>query len=382
MVESWLGRTIKIRGFLQVLKLACEDIFHGYFAVRLDSPPTGDEPALLLEGFLRVSNIPTNKVFLTWESWGSCSLSCGSGTQSRMRTCDSPAQAGTGLDCVGEDTGFQSCNTESCDTATTQAPVDGNWGSWGSWSSCSKTCDTGIATRTRDCDDPAPVGTGADCVGDSEETSICIEESCVADGYTVTSELTFSSGVTSSNFDSIKEDLAAAIADTLEVDSSTVSLTLKSDLRSSSIVVVVTIATTDEDVADDLQDDIDASSFVSDVNTACNSAPSLSAAGVILDYVDETACGGCEPKEPTLGSKGPLDKCRNRLNYRTCGKAAMKGKCSRNWWQFFCQATCKKCCGNIWGDKRCDRLKFLCNKKRKTGAEVRRKCRKACEKCK
>ena len=38
-------------------------IFHGYFAVRLDSPPTGDEPALLLEGFLHVSNIPTNKVF-------------------------------------------------------------------------------------------------------------------------------------------------------------------------------------------------------------------------------------------------------------------------------------------------------------------------------
>ena len=62
MVESWVGRTLKIRGFLQVLKLACEDIFHGYFAVRLDSPPTGDEPALLLEGFLHVSNIPTNKV--------------------------------------------------------------------------------------------------------------------------------------------------------------------------------------------------------------------------------------------------------------------------------------------------------------------------------
>ena len=57
--------------------------------------------------------------------------------------------------------------------------VDGNWGSWGSWSSCSKTCDTGIKRRTRNCDDPAPAGTGADCVGDSDEASICIEESCV-----------------------------------------------------------------------------------------------------------------------------------------------------------------------------------------------------------
>ena len=105
--------------------------------------------------------------------------------------------------------------------------------------------------------------------------------------------MTFSDGVTSSNFDSIKEDLAAAIADVLGVDSSTVSLTLKSDLRSSSIVVVVTITTTDEDIADNLQDDIDSNSFVSDVNTEVNSSPSLSAAGVVLDYVDETACGGC-----------------------------------------------------------------------------------------
>ena len=50
-------------GFLQVLhcySLHAKDIFHGYFAVRLDS--SGDEPALLLEGFLHVSNIPTNNV--------------------------------------------------------------------------------------------------------------------------------------------------------------------------------------------------------------------------------------------------------------------------------------------------------------------------------
>ena len=99
--------------------------------------------------------------------------------------------------------------------------------------------------------------------------------------------------MTSSNFDSIKEDLAAAIAETLGVDSSTVSLTLNSDLRSSSIVVYVTITTTDQDVADDLQDDIDANCFVSDVNTAVNSSTSLVAAGVVLDYVYDTACGGC-----------------------------------------------------------------------------------------
>ena len=105
--------------------------------------------------------------------------------------------------------------------------------------------------------------------------------------------MTFSDGVTLSNFDSIKEDLAAAIANVLGVDSSKVSLKPKSELRSSSIVVVVTITTTNEDVADDLQDYINANSFVSDVNTEVSSSPSLAAAGVVLDYVDGTACGGC-----------------------------------------------------------------------------------------
>ena len=107
----------------------------------------------------------------------------------------------------------------------------------------------------------------------------------------------------------------------------------------------------------------------------------------IKKYCSKAECGTSVAHiftflEPSQGSKEPKDKCRNRLDYRTCGKAAMKGKCSRNWWQFFCMATCKRCCGNIWGDKRCDRLKFLCKKKRKSGAEVRKKCRKACGTCK
>ena len=106
--------------------------------------------------------------------------------------------------------------------------------------------------------------------------------------------MTFSNGVTSSNFDSIKDDLATAIADTLGVDNSTVSLTLKSDFkRSSSVVVVVSITTTDQNVADDLLDDINSKSFVSDVNTEVSSSSALQAAGVVLDYVKETACGGC-----------------------------------------------------------------------------------------
>ena len=116
----------------------------------------------------------------------------------------------------------------------------------------------------------------------------------ILDGeYTVTSEMTFSSGVTEANFDSIKSDLIAALASVLGVAESSISLSLKSDLRSSSIIVVVTITATSEDAADDLQDSIDSSSFVSSVNTQINSSSALAANGVVLDYVSDSTCGGC-----------------------------------------------------------------------------------------
>ena len=52
----------------------------------------------------------------TWGSWGLCSLSCGNGTRSRERLCDSPAPVGAGLPCVGDDTEYETCNPESCDS--------------------------------------------------------------------------------------------------------------------------------------------------------------------------------------------------------------------------------------------------------------------------
>merc|ERR1712241_478289 len=68
---------------------------------------------------------PVNCEWSDW-SWGTCSVTCGGGTQSGSRTVSQEAANG-GTDCTGETTATQPCNTESC-----QDPVNCEWSAW-SW---------------------------------------------------------------------------------------------------------------------------------------------------------------------------------------------------------------------------------------------------------
>ena len=58
--------------------------------------------------------------------------------------------------------------------------IDGEWGPWASWSSCSISCGKGgFRKRTRKCDNPAPKGTGENCVGEHEQLKSCmVAEMC------------------------------------------------------------------------------------------------------------------------------------------------------------------------------------------------------------
>ncbi|XP_070555427.1 uncharacterized protein [Ptychodera flava] len=53
--------------------------------------------------------------------------------------------------------------------------VHGNWSEWSEWSECSVTCGPGqgVQIRTRNCTNPAPLLTGDDCIGPSNETIPC-----------------------------------------------------------------------------------------------------------------------------------------------------------------------------------------------------------------
>lgn len=50
-----------------------------------------------------------------WTPWGQCSVSCGTGLQSRYRFCSNPQQSGSGLPCLGSHREDQVCVGAPCD---------------------------------------------------------------------------------------------------------------------------------------------------------------------------------------------------------------------------------------------------------------------------
>ena len=56
--------------------------------------------------------------------------------------------------------------------------ADGNWGSWETWGECSKTCGTGSRLRSRECNDPPAMNGGAECVGDNFDQDYCNDYPC------------------------------------------------------------------------------------------------------------------------------------------------------------------------------------------------------------
>ena len=56
--------------------------------------------------------------------------------------------------------------------------MDGGWGEWAEWSDCSQTCGGGTQTRERLCDSPEPAYGGIQCVGETSETESCNDDEC------------------------------------------------------------------------------------------------------------------------------------------------------------------------------------------------------------
>ncbi|XP_033736371.1 uncharacterized protein LOC117324562 [Pecten maximus] len=116
-------------------------------------------------------NCPIDGGYGSWMAWASCSVSCGGGTRSRGRLCDNPYPQYNGAQCVGPDTTSETCNTQVC-------IIDGGWGGWSAFGACTKTCGTGVYSRSRACDSPLPANGGNPCSGASSEFSDCNTNAC------------------------------------------------------------------------------------------------------------------------------------------------------------------------------------------------------------
>ena len=56
--------------------------------------------------------------------------------------------------------------------------VDGNWGAWSSFGACSQTCGPGTQTHSRICDSPGPLYGGLYCQGSATESQSCKVQDC------------------------------------------------------------------------------------------------------------------------------------------------------------------------------------------------------------
>ncbi|XP_067391212.1 hemicentin-1 isoform X2 [Emydura macquarii macquarii] len=118
---------------------------------------------------------PVDGKWATWTSWSACTVSCGGGTKQRTRDCSDPTPQFGGHNCEGNDIQIDFCNSDPC-------PIHGNWGPWSSWGACSRTCNGGQMRRYRTCDNPRPVNGGRACAGADTQIQRCNNELCPVDG--------------------------------------------------------------------------------------------------------------------------------------------------------------------------------------------------------
>uniref|UniRef100_A0A8C9UYJ1 Thrombospondin 2a n=1 Tax=Scleropages formosus TaxID=113540 RepID=A0A8C9UYJ1_SCLFO len=108
-----------------------------------------------------------------WSPWSSCSVTCGEGQITRIRHCNAPVPQLGGKDCEGSGRETQRCEAK---------PFDGGWGPWSPWAVCSATCGGGVRSRTHVCNSPRPQYGGRKCQGEATDIEACNQQDCPVDG--------------------------------------------------------------------------------------------------------------------------------------------------------------------------------------------------------
>jgi hypothetical protein len=106
----------------------------------------------------------------TWSQWSSCSVTCGSGMMSRLRTVSVAAKNG-GVPCPTL-TDTTSCGVGCC-------PIACSVSTWSTWSVCSATCGAAVRRRTRQITNDALCG-GTPCPT-TDVSEACALPACAVD---------------------------------------------------------------------------------------------------------------------------------------------------------------------------------------------------------
>ena len=69
--------------------------------------------------------------------------------------------------------------------------VNGQYGIWSSYGSCSKSCDSGVRTKRRTCNNPAPAYGGSPCSGSASHSINCNTQPCLSKFFFPLKEIIF-----------------------------------------------------------------------------------------------------------------------------------------------------------------------------------------------
>lgn len=110
-----------------------------------------------------------NGGYSDWASWSPCIGYCGSGLQSRTRTCSNPEPAFNGAGCSGG-----RGETDDCQHANI-CPGEDGYDEWSPWTLCIQTCGNSTQIRTRKCRDDAAA---EECSEASTQAKPCDNGQC------------------------------------------------------------------------------------------------------------------------------------------------------------------------------------------------------------
>merc|ERR1712029_155578 len=126
----------------------------------------------------KIDNYTCPCLWATWSEWSACSKTCEAGTKSRTRNVETNVR---NVPCIGGSSANVTCNDVCC-------PVDCDWGAWEAWSACPSGCPLGGGlqnkTRTRTKSVEAFCN-GNDCQGEVFEKEPCSREEEVVKEHSV-----------------------------------------------------------------------------------------------------------------------------------------------------------------------------------------------------